>query len=165
VWSPHTAYDISTLQNVQHHAARWACGNQWDSTIKRWNKSSNYCVDKSTYQHEISIKIEWIKMNMINKVIIIPWNVLALVLALAQITNKVLRMVKRFFENLNSYMVSKLFTLWSGQCLNIVTLLGVLTLSCTKEKWKKFNEEPLNWYLPYRTSHTMNDYQLYHYHH
>jgi len=46
VWSPHTAHDISTLENVQHHAARWACGSRWDPTTKRWNKSSNYCVDE-----------------------------------------------------------------------------------------------------------------------
>ena len=27
VWSPHTACDISGLESVQHHAARWACGS------------------------------------------------------------------------------------------------------------------------------------------
>jgi len=45
VWSPHTAHDISTLENMQHHPARWACGSRWDPTTTRWNKSSNYCAD------------------------------------------------------------------------------------------------------------------------
>ena len=44
VWSPHTAYDISTLENVQHRA-RWACGSWWNPASRRWNKSSDDCVD------------------------------------------------------------------------------------------------------------------------
>ena len=37
VWSPHAAHDISTLENVQHYATRWACGSRWDPVTKKWN--------------------------------------------------------------------------------------------------------------------------------
>ena len=66
--------------------------------------------------------------------------------------NKVLGMVKRSFEHLNSCMISKLFT-------------GAHILFWTSEKWKKFSVELPNWYLHYKTSHTKNGYQLYHCHH
>jgi len=46
IWSPNTAHDISTLENVQHYTARgWAFGSRWDAATNRWNKSSSECVD------------------------------------------------------------------------------------------------------------------------
>ena len=45
VWSPHTAHDISLLVAVQRRAARWACGSRWNPLTRRWNKSSDDCLD------------------------------------------------------------------------------------------------------------------------
>ena len=45
MWSPHTARDISGLESVQRRAARWTCGSQWDPISRKWNKSSDDCLD------------------------------------------------------------------------------------------------------------------------
>ena len=45
MWSPHTGRDISGLESVQCHAARWACGSQWDSISRKWSKSSDDCLN------------------------------------------------------------------------------------------------------------------------
>ena len=45
VWNPHTARDKSVLEAVQCHAAKWVCGSQWDPSSRRWNKSSDECLD------------------------------------------------------------------------------------------------------------------------
>ena len=45
VWSPYTAWDKSVLEAVQRRAAKWACGSQWDSSSRRWDKSSGECLD------------------------------------------------------------------------------------------------------------------------
>ena len=45
VWSPHAAHDICVLEAVQHHAAKWACGSQWNPSSRSWSKSSDICLD------------------------------------------------------------------------------------------------------------------------
>ena len=34
------------LEAVQHQAARWVCGSHWNTTQKRWSKSSDSCLDQ-----------------------------------------------------------------------------------------------------------------------
>ena len=45
VWSPHTAQDKAVLEVVQCRVAKWACGSRWDPSSRRWNKSSDECLD------------------------------------------------------------------------------------------------------------------------
>ena len=45
VWNPHTTRDKSVLEAIQCCAARWACESRWDSSSRRWNKSSGECLD------------------------------------------------------------------------------------------------------------------------
>ena len=44
VGNPHTALDKSVLEAIQRCAAKWACGSRWDSSSRRWNKSSVECL-------------------------------------------------------------------------------------------------------------------------
>ena len=45
VWSLHTAWNKSVLEGVQCHAAKWACGNLWDPSSKRWSKLANHLMN------------------------------------------------------------------------------------------------------------------------
>jgi len=44
VWNPYTSRNINTIEAVQHRAACWAAGSQWDPISKFWTKSSEECI-------------------------------------------------------------------------------------------------------------------------
>ena len=46
VWHPYTVSDISMLESVQRHAARWVCGSCWNPSIKQWTISSDDSLAK-----------------------------------------------------------------------------------------------------------------------
>ena len=46
VWCLHLTKDVSHVESVQRHAARWVCGSRWNSTSHMWSKSSDSCINE-----------------------------------------------------------------------------------------------------------------------
>ena len=45
-WCLHTKKDVTNLEAIQRHAARWVCGSRWDTINHNWSRSSDSCLQE-----------------------------------------------------------------------------------------------------------------------